>query len=348
MADDTAGRNHEGESDRFERSRQALRAGVLAGVVFAGMAHSAAAQQGNCYYGVTINKPVDGQLFNFDANDPVSVTIEYLADAIKDGQNLACPVAWTADYSYTTSGGKGPYTYTDSFQTQTNGSLKRKTGSRGGQVTLTALGQPTYPGSATSTIYVAGNQIANSDITNQLTQLYTNNHSGIVGFTSDLLCHIAVQESGYAQFSNITLYGQTADWPTENGATQTVPAGSYIGLLQVAVSMSNAFDWKQNGTAGNQTLNAKLGNVLNYQSSQQTANPGLPAMTAEQLEDSALVFYGGFGNRNANCQLIKGLLRLYIPVSNVWSLNQAANCVSGQGNTAEQYVTGIRNNTIPQ
>ena len=229
----------------------------------------------------------------------------------------------------------------------------------GGQLVATATDGANS--SASVTAYVVGSPIPNNQITTQLTNLY---NPGFQGYTPQLLCLIALQESGYAQFSTkqpSSLYGVNARWPIENFATSTVPAGSYIGLMQVAVTMATAWDWKQNTAAGNAVFMNKLTTlVLPYQTATLQANPGLPAMTGQQIEDSVLVFYGGFVDHSVTPAQT---LRYYIPGTvngqPAWVINPADSLMSGECITPTQYiygggtncqgqaVIGVRQQTIP-
>jgi hypothetical protein len=162
----------------------------------------------------------------------------------------------------------------------------------GGQLVATPTDGANSSASVTS--YIVGSQIPNSQITAQLMSLY---NPGFQGYTPTLLCLIALQESAYAQFSTkqpSSLYGINARWPKENFATPKVPAGSYIGLMQVAVTMPTAWDWLQYSIAGNNVFMGFAAQVIPYQNAQMANTKGLPAMTGTQIEDSVLVMYGGF------------------------------------------------------
>lgn len=263
-------------------------------------------------------------------------------------------INWSLSTSYTTSGGVGPFNDSKAFSTLTGASHSETFIGVGGQTTILAT---QGSASANETITISGVAIPNAAITSRLRTLYAGNHSGLVGYTPDLLCHIAVQESAYRQFAVRTLYKVKARWPNENFPTSQVASGSYIGLLQVPASMQNAFDWHGNTQSGLDVLNSKLGKILNYQAAKMAAIPGLPTMSGQQVEDSALLLYGGFSARDPQtCQLIPsgGPMRYYVPVAGPsWGVNPAVNCVSTQGNSPKDYVygsnshQGIRTNIIP-
>jgi hypothetical protein len=155
------------------------------------------------------------------------------------------------------------------------------------------------------------------------------------------LCQIAMQETGggYDQFASKTLYGISALWPLENGATSTVPSGTYIGLMQVPVSLGTAFNWLTNTVKGNSVFEEKIGNVLSYQKQQIAKNPNLPEMSGQEIEDSALTFYGGFTNPGK-----KTRLHYYIPGTvggqPNWVLNPSDSVISSEGISATQYIYG--------
>jgi hypothetical protein len=140
------------------------------------------------------------------------------------------------------------------------------------------------------TFYVLGTQIPNATITSRLVGLYS-------GTTSGLLTGIAEDESSYRQFSGSeTRMGITGYWPLGNGATQGTPADSYVGLMQVPNGMASGFDWYTNTSGGASIFQSKLTSANNYSSSQQKTYPNLPALAGVQLENEALVYYGGFAS----------------------------------------------------
>ncbi len=289
---------------------------------------------------ITISSPTQGATFpviapNYNVTNPITF-------------NATTPnspsLSWTLNLSYTTTGGKcSGCTNSQSLTTASGVNGTETYQSMGGQLVATATDGAKSSGSVT--VYVVGSPIPNSQITTQLTSIY---QPSFQGYTPNLLCHIAVQESGYAQFTTKTLYGVSAHWPVENGATSNVPAGSYIGLMQVAVTMATAFDWFQNSIAGNNVFEGFVTKAINYQNAQMANVPGLPAMTGQQIEDSTLVLYGGFADHS---QKSLPPLNYYIPgVVNgqpAWVLNPADSLQSNQGNTPTDYVTGVRTKAIP-
>jgi hypothetical protein len=124
----------------------------------------------------------------------------------------------------------------------------------------------------------------------------------------------------------ITLFGQSGYWPTENGATASVGAGQYIGLMQVPNTMSTAYDWINNTMTAGNIYAMKYPAVLSYQQSQQ-AQPGcgiLPPMTEAQLELEALSWYSNNqGNRkNLRPYLIPNAATATTAACTMWVPNQ--------------------------
>lgn len=295
-----------------------------------------------------IGVPIKLNIVNPSANEKFGLTAEnYISTPVirfvaRSGDKTDS-IGWQVQSNYTTSGGVGPFNGTPyKFSSSEGSSHDQAISSQGGSLTASVTqGSNT----ASQKFLVTGPVgIPNASITQLLTSLYK-------GQTAGLLCHIAVQESGYRQFRTISLYGVSAKWPIENFPTKDVKAGQYIGLLQVAVSMSNVFDWTADGNAGLAIFEGKVSSANSYQNSQIALHKGLPAMSGTELEDSALALFGGFGGRDPKtCKPISGPMRYDVPNgSSGWVVNPAAiKCTSTQGNTAEDYVTGIRNNKIPK
>jgi hypothetical protein len=254
-------------------------------------------------------------------------------------------ISWTVGLNYTTSGGVGPFTASNiSFTTTSGLAHNAALHGVGGQANISVSQDST---TATEAGTITGSAIPASNITARLTSLYA--PTNVTGYTPQLLCQIAMQESTYMQFKKRTLYGVSALWPNENGNTPTVLAGTYIGLLQVPTSMATAFDWYSNTEKGANIFMNKIAAVLRYQNRQVARVTNLPAMSGLQIEDSALSLYGGFVD---STRKKKPALRYYIPgtVNNTptWVLNPADNDISSQGNSATDYVTGVRAQTLPQ
>jgi hypothetical protein len=125
---------------------------------------------------------------------------------------------------------------------------------------------------ATGGSTTGGMGIPDSNITQQLDGLYPNTYSykkylinsndGTA--TGNLMTGVAEHETNYHQFltpaeGNSDLFNNlyatsqdqiVAKWPNENSATQTVPWGEYIGLMQVPTTDPDAWDWTVNTTDG--------------------------------------------------------------------------------------------------
>ena len=155
-------------------------------------------------------------------------------------------LSWTIAQSCTTNGGVGPLSGSgDSFGSTTDTIAKRSYTAQGGQATVNASGNASGAAQQIQ-YYVAGDTIANADVTSRLETLYQK--TGLP--TPTLLAQIAVVESSYRQFGTPVDYGISGHWPTESGGD----GGGHIGLMQVETSMSLAFDWLANTGAGYSTL----------------------------------------------------------------------------------------------
>jgi len=209
----------------------------------------------------------------------------------------------------------------------------------GGQLTLSSSYEapssapsPIINNPATNNItgYVTGLPappgINNLAITNQLDNLYetslsypTASPTSSPAFTvsgattTGLMAQVAMQESSYEQFFKpLALpsprpapYGINDFWPVESPpnpkAQPTLVAGAYIGLMQVPVSMQDAWDWVQNTqdgvsvfqTGGSSKLQTSFGLAQQlYNNYTVNSQPSLPNLTSCQLEEMALDLYG--------------------------------------------------------
>ena len=152
---------------------------------------------------------------------------------------------------------------------------------------------------------------------------------------------IAQTESTYRQFKTITLYGQSALWPLES-----YDHGSHIGLMQVAVTMADAFNWQTNTADGVSLFtNQKLPAGIRNENRIIAAHAGLARLTASQEEDMAVGLYGPGASGNLARQV-------YIPVC-VGGTVMGVQCLKGTwqwqynttGNmTAVNYVNTVRSN----
>ncbi|MGH6872322.1 MAG: hypothetical protein ACREHE_12540 [Rhizomicrobium sp.] len=207
-------------------------------------------------------------------------------------------VAWTVDISYTTSGGVGPFTKDDSFNTGINQARARNYAAVGGQVTVNATGQTSGAAPQVQS-YIAGTNLSKGSVTGYLNGLYGTaaTGAGLKNYTANLMSGVAFQESSCQHFHRITLYGTSAFWPAENYTTGNASQrGLYIGLTQVPTSMKTAWDWNANGSQGVSILGVKLSAAVSYQKAQQANHTGLKGMTGVELEDVALLMYAGYAN----------------------------------------------------
>lgn len=198
------------------------------------------------------------------------------------------PINWNLALTYTTSGGRGPFTNSSSLTTGSGVTQTKTFDAMGGQLTATATQDSN---SDRTVVTITGITISAGDITNRLVTLYAG------GSTPHLLTGIAQRESSYAQFSQLTLYGQAALWPRES-----FDGGSHIGLMQMPVSMQMAWDWMANTQGGAALFKQKLSFAKRFETRIRNAHVGLPALTGTQLENMALVFYGPYATSSITGQ----------------------------------------------
>jgi hypothetical protein len=200
-----------------------------------------------------------------------------------------------------------------------------------------------------------------------------------------LLAQVATLESGYAQFvqsapstthPNWPPYGIAAFWPNEspqvtnNSGVVTLPAGSYIGLMQVPLptslggSMYNAWDWLDNTEAGQTVFQGMLAVAAQNAVEIQAEYTGLTALNSEQLENMALVLYNEGTGVSLAAQYYAPQCTGTVSGDNPytcssgwqWIVNTAGNpcgvayvsggtCTTSTG-TVVTY-TGVRNETLP-
>lgn len=282
-----------------------------------------------------VNPPEDFSYTLSEDNYRATPPIQFIARS----SDASTPISWTVDLTYTTSGGVGPLKASLSPFTTTSGLANNAQIQKiGGQANISVT-QGTATASEMGT--VSGSQIPDPLITARLTSLYAPTFNG---YTHQLLCQIAKLESSYRQFTSMSLNGVRALWPVESPKAKRtdgsiLPAGSYIGLMQVPTSMTSAFDWYDNTQEGAATFNDKIVAVLHYQNAQMQRVQHLPAMLGEQIEDSALLFYNGF------------TVHYYIPGTvnekPAWILNPSDGLPTKKG-TPANYVKTVREQTVPQ
>lgn len=187
--------------------------------------------------------------------------------------------------SYQTSGGKGAYSNTVN-QTVSSGSayvVSYPFSSTGGKLSITAKDGSGNAFCSGLNVYIVGSQIPNTEITQQLDALYS------TGATPNLLTGIAMVESTYSQFRTRTLFGQSALWPYES-----YDGGSHVGLMQMPISQSDAWGWKQNISDGANLFSQKIAMAKSKQATIRLLHllNEPPMLTPVQLENMALVLYG--------------------------------------------------------
>ena len=228
---------------------------------------------------LTFLNPGDQQTFSLDVNYLATSPIPFAAQS----SDTTDAITWNLTLSYATSGGLGNYSVTvPSFTTMSGASQDQTFKAEGGQLAIMAT---QASNTANESITVAGSCVPASSISPELLSLYSG------GATPTLLQKIATQESTYQQFIDTTLYGEEALWPDESYATGVLASGSHIGLMQVPLSLSNAFDWVANAKAGAAVFASSLRVGTKHLNDLMLKYPTLPSYTPTMLESEALSLY---------------------------------------------------------
>lgn len=249
---------------------------------------------------LVITSPSANALYNLNTNQSPSLIVPYNATTTGTTNET---ISFTASFTYSTSGEKGPFTYTDNFNSSLNTVNNQPYTGKGGQITVNAFGAATLIAQPIQ-YYIAGSAVQPTEITAQLVMLYAKQQ--VSQGTRYLLAAIACQESGYQQFRDLTLYGIKALWPTESFATDTLPAGSHIGLMMPEVSMARAFDWIENTNAGAATFAKKIKYVRGMEAKERPKYPGLRALMGMELENWSLSRYIGYSFSYYIPQVVNG------------------------------------------
>jgi hypothetical protein len=246
---------------------------------------------------------------------------------------------WTLAATYTSPGGKGPFTGQQQEAVVGNFASKQHTFvGLGGQVNISV---PSETGTVNRTVTVhAAQQIPASEITPRLVGLYT-------GPTSNLLALIAWKESTYLQWESGTLYNVAGLWPNEDYA-----GSGHFGLGQIGYNslpagytvQRIAFNWLENTAAMGALFQEKLAIALSAEN-RMRAGKTLAALTALQRENMAILLYGPSPPHNDGEQY-------YVPQCNG---GKGPNCNGGTwswavttaNNAGVTYVSDVRNGTLP-
>jgi len=259
---------------------------------------------------LVIKQPKVNDSFPLTQNDFLSTdNITFEAD---DDANSG-HVNWSVLMEYQTSGGRGAFQTTDTFNSVLNSTTTRTYNSEGGRLTVDAS-EPANSGGQTASpvkfAFVVGSPIPDATITARLVSLYN-------GATPNLLTGIAAVESSYRQFASRTLFGFSGSWPVES-----FDGGSHIGLMQMPVNKTDAWDWHANTRDGANLFADKLRAARRIEGRIRKQTPGLPRLTDIQIENMAVVLYGPFASGSLDMQY-------YIPqvTGNTaqWIINTANN-----------------------
>ncbi len=181
-----------------------------------------------------IIKPQDNTPFPLDANNSTSTKqVPFLAKG-------SAQITWNIVIHYATSGGHANSSRNTTLLSNDNATATQTFQSMGGQgAVIATCGSPNNQDSAA--IFVPGSAISRSAITERLYKLYASQNPPTPG----LMTGIAGKESSTMQFKARYLYGLSALWPNES-----YDGGSHIGLMMVASSMEDGFDWTTNTQDG--------------------------------------------------------------------------------------------------
>lgn len=160
-------------------------------------------------------------------------------------------------------------------------------------------------------MFITGVSIANTEVTNRLVALYAG------GATPKLMTGIAHKESTYQQFRQQSLYEHPGLWPNSS-----YDGGSHVGLMQMPITKSAAWDWLSNTQSGVSLFKEKLAIAKSIENSIRASHTNLAALGTVQRENMALVLYGPYaGGTNQGKQY-------YIPSCNGTVVG--ANCNGGK------------------
>ena len=237
-------------------------------------------------------------------------------DIVGQSADNTTPISWNLELEYATTDGYVSFTSNTPFTTNSGSLYTTSAASDGGFVTLQAS---QGADNVQKTVTVNGIQIPNSTISAYLRNLYSN------GATPDLMTGIAYKESTYQQFRQFTLYSVNALWPNESyDHPKTGPnGGSHIGLMQMPVSLLDAWNWQTNTTDGvNLFTQTCLPEALTNELNIRRTHTGLVALTSVQRENMALVLYGPYAHST-------DLTQQYYAPSCVNGTISGSSCVGG-------------------
>lgn len=275
-----------------------------------------------------IEQPTKDQIFSLTLNNYRETEISYKTNIVERGVEFSTKLEWA------TARGHGQTLTTERFSASGTNAVKRTYTAKGGKLTVdasftedarTAVARPV-------TAFIVGSAIPDSDITSRLYSLYG-------GATPGLLTGIAMRESSYAQFKDVSKYGQTVRWPNESD-----DGGSHIGLMQVVTTYERAWDWHANTEYAarlftREKLPAARRNENAIRRGEQRNNvagrPGLRELTDTEREMMALVLYGPFAPGGPNVPVANRAEQLakqyYVPVCQGGVVTQQRNDLVCEG-----------------
>lgn len=231
-----------------------------------------------------ISQPQMGATFALTQNNLTrSGNIAFAAS----GEAATGQVSWNVTMEYDTDVPRGLPSLATKFHTSGTGSKNIYYQSRGGRGRVTATsGGNQNPTEACPLgyFYVVGTQIPEDQVTARLVSLYPR------GATPRLFTGIAFRESSYNQFRQRAKYDLNALWPNES----MEDGGSHVGLMQVAVSATAAWDWLENTKSAADLFQEKLRIAASRERRERQRNRGLRALTDLELENWAILLYGPY------------------------------------------------------
>lgn len=279
-----------------------------------------------------IISPTDSQLIDLaedeyftatDATCPAPISHQEPGNAtaacFSAGTNTGNQISWTANLQYATSGGFGTINDQRTFTTASGVMQNEVYQSEGGQIQMVANttasdGSTVYDCAISYVEGPSGGVTPNSVITNQLVTSpasYSNSASYPSGGTPGLMAQVAEVESSYQQFVYSDLYFDlesyefVAKWPNECPG-----GGACIGLMQVGPTIaSSAWSWIINAETGVNLFSGnppsgsnKISLATRYGSQIIALYPELSPLSGYQIENMALVLYGGAGSQQLDDQ----------------------------------------------
>lgn len=223
---------------------------------------------------------------NYNQTYPVEFQAELIPTTIDT-------INWNVNLEYRTTGGKcSNCNHIIEFKNSPFEITPKTYNSMGGQAIVNAYAEIDEKIIKASPVKftITGTNIPEALITSELISQYN-------GPTKRLMIGVADVESSYEQFSEINLYGRQDLWPKES-----YDGGSHIGLMQVEITMENAWDWLKNIKYGINLFEkqkvplARIWERRIKEDAREKYKCHLRNLTNEELENIALVCYSPYAS----------------------------------------------------